>query len=334
MALKVGFIGVGGIAQAHMPNVQVHKDTRITAVCDVNEARAKEVAQKLGAKAYTSYTTMLRNQLDAVYVCLPPAAHGKIELDLARRGIPFCVEKPVHIDVKKATAVARVVKEKNLVTSVGYQVRYAPQVDRAAEFLRSRRITLVEGWFVGGMPGTPWWRQKAVSGGQALEQTTHIFDLARLLAGEVEEVCAYGSVGAMTDIENYDIEDATVALLKFKSGAVGHICSACVLNKGGARHVGLRFDGRDYSVELTYGSLTLHTEAGKDEQQYPNALGPAMAQLDHAFLNAVETGDRSGIRCDYEGGVRSAAISIALNKSLETGKPVSPQKLIEKAGGM
>jgi len=335
MALKVGFIGVGGIAQAHMPNVTAYKDTRIVGVCDVNKDRVKEAAGKLGAKGYASYKSMLKGQkVDAVYVCLPPAAHGNIELDLAQRGIPFCVEKPVHINLKKAAAAAREVKKRGLVTSVGYQVRYAPQVETAAEFLSTHPITLLEGWFVGGMPGTPWWRQKAISGGQAVEQTTHIFDLARRLAGDVALVCAFGATGAMKDIENYDIEDATIALLKFESGAIGHICSACVLNKGGAPHVGLRFDGRDFTVELTYGSLTISSPSGKEQYDHSGALGPAMKQLDHTFLAAVESGDGSQIRCGYADGVKSAAVSLAVNLSMEKGKPVSPPEMIAKAGGL
>jgi len=330
MALKVGFIGAGGIAGAHMPSVAEHKDTKIVAMCDVNGQRAEEAAKKYGSKAYTDYVEMLKSQrLDAAYVCLPPASHGRIELDLARRNIPFCVEKPVNIDPKAGVKVAKAVRRKGLVTSVGYQVRYAPQVQKAADFLKAHPVTLVEGWFVGGMPGTPWWRQRAISGGQALEQTTHIFDLARLLGGEVAEVCAYGAVGAMKDIENYDIEDATIALLKFESGAIGHICSACVLNKGGAPHVGLRFDGRDYTVELTYGSLKISAPQGACDEPYPGVLGPAMKELDNTFLSAVESGDASKIKCDYVGGLRSAAISMAVNESLAKGKPISLAKLLK-----
>ncbi len=333
MALRVGCIGVGGIAGAHLPNVAGRTDTVIAAVCDLDERRLQEAAAKWGANAYSDYKEMLdAERLDAAYVCLPPGAHGTIELELARRSIPFCVEKPVHLDLKAAVRVAKMVHKKKLVTSVGYQVRYAPQVAAAAGFLSDRSISLVEGWFVGGMPGVRWWRKKALSGGQAVEQTTHIFDLARRLAGEVEQVCAFGSSGVMKDVEGYDIEDASVALLEFRSGAVGHICSACVLTEGGAPHVGLRFDGRDFTVELTYGSLKIHTPEGVDERVHSGALGPAMARLDHTFLSAVETGDASGIQSPYEDGLRTLALTLAVNASMETSKLVRPAALLKEAG--
>jgi predicted dehydrogenase len=333
MALRVGFIGAGGIAQAHLAGVSEHADTRISAVCDVNESRRQEAEKKWGAKPYASSKEMLKaEELDAVYVCLPPGTHGNIELDLAKRGMPFCIEKPVHLNLRTAVRVAESVREKALVTSVGYQVRYAPQVAQAAEFLSGRHVSLVEGWFVVGMPLVPWWRQKALSGGQAVEQTTHIFDLARRVVGEVAEVCAFASTGAMTDIENYDIEDASVALLRFERGAVGHITSGCVLTKGGAGRIGLKADGRDYTLELTYESLKIHSAEGKQEYDHKGALGPAMKKLDNAFLMAVETGDRSGILSDYEDGLKTLALTLAVNESIAKGRPVSPAKLLKTAG--
>jgi len=333
MAMKVGFIGAGGIAGAHMPNVAGREDTQIVAVCDINEQQAAKVAQQYGARPYGDYRKMLEAEdLDAAYVCLPPGAHGTIELDLAQARMPFCIEKPVNLDAAAAVKTVRAVRRKKLVTSVGYQVRYAPQVQKAREYVAAQRPSLVEGWFVGGMPGTPWWRVKAVSGGQAVEQTTHIFDLARYIVGEVALVSAFGSTGNMTDIESYDIEDASVAVLQFENGAVGHITSGCMLTEAGDRRTGLKVDGRSYSVHCTYWSLKIISKEGTVEEDHSNSLGPAMKELDLAFLNAAQTGDTSKVRCSYEDGLRSAAVSLAVNKSMETGKPVSPAQLLRQAG--
>ena len=334
MPLNVGFIGAGGIAGAHMPSVAERDDTKISAVCDLDEARAREAADKWGATPYTRYKEMIDSgKLDAAYVCVPPAANGTIELDLVERGIPFLVEKPVNLDVQAAVCVARAVREKNLVTAVGYQVRYAPQMGRVSSFVSGRRITMVEGWFVGGLPPLPWWWRKALSGGQAVEQTTHIFDLARLFAGEVATVCAFGTAGAITDVEGYDIEDASIGLLEFESGAIGHICSTCVLTKGGQRHADLKLHGPDYTVEAAYESLKIHTPDGIIEEDYSGVLGPAMKDLDLTFLAAVESGDGSGIRSDYEDGLKSAAVTFAVNASMDAGgKPISPAELLKSAG--
>lgn len=334
MALKIGFIGVGSIAQAHMANVTARERTRITAVCDVNEEVARAVAEEREATPYTNHQEMLEaEELDAAYVCVPPACHASIELDLVESRTPFCVQKPVNLDLQAAARVANAVRNKGLVTSVGYQVRYAPQAQEAVQFLSGRHISLVEGWLVGGLPPTPWWRRKAISGGQIVEQSTHIYDLARFIAGEVVQVAALGTTGAFPEIKDYDIEDASVALLQFESGAVGHITTACILGEGGAPRSGLSFDGRGFTVKVTYSSLAVHTADGTREEDYAGSLGPALQNLDSAFLNAVETGDTSDIVSDYESGLKSLALGIAANESLEKGgAPVSPAELLKAAG--
>ena len=103
MATKVGFIGVGDIASAHMPNVGGREDTQISAVCDIDESRAQAAAQKWGATPYTDYRQMIdKESLNAVYVCLWPSVHGTIELDLCEHEIPFFTEKPVNLDLAAA----------------------------------------------------------------------------------------------------------------------------------------------------------------------------------------------------------------------------------------
>lgn len=330
---KVAFIGAGNIAQSHMPSVNERASSRIVAICDLEQDRAGETAGKFDARPYTDHTRMLEETApDAVYVCVPPFAHGRIELDLAERDIPFCVEKPVHLDLTQALRVARAVRERHLVTSVGYQVRYAPQVAEAIDFLDGHPISLAQGWFVGGMPPTPWWRRKDKSGGQIVEQATHTVDLMRLLAGEIETVHAVASTGAMSEIEGYDIEDATVAAISFKSGAAGQVATACVLCDGGTPQVGLRLDGRDFTVDLSYTSLSINSAEREFSRDYPRALPDAMRDLDNAFLDAAAGTETRAIRSDYEDAVRSLAVSLAINRSLQTGQPVRPDDLLEEAG--
>ena len=52
MALKLGFVGVGGIAQRHLNGAKAREDVEIVGHCDVDEARAKDVAAKFGGRAY------------------------------------------------------------------------------------------------------------------------------------------------------------------------------------------------------------------------------------------------------------------------------------------
>ena len=79
------------------------------------------------------------------------------------------------------------------------------------------------GYWMGGFPGVLWWRRMEQSGGQMVEQTTHIFDLARYLCGEVQEVYAVYANRGQKQIPEYNIYDVGTATLRFASGVVGTI---------------------------------------------------------------------------------------------------------------
>ncbi len=93
---RVGFIGAGIIANRHIGNLLAFEDVHVVAVTDLQVERARVAAARCGATAYTDYAEMLaRERLDAVYVCVPPFAHGAPEDAAIERGLPFFVEKPL-----------------------------------------------------------------------------------------------------------------------------------------------------------------------------------------------------------------------------------------------
>src|ERR687889_130939 len=98
MPVRVGFVGAGGIAGAHMNALEKVENAQIVAFADVDEARADRAAERFGAKAYTDYKEMFANEeLQAVYVCVPPFAHTDAEILAAQRKLSVFVEKPVAL---------------------------------------------------------------------------------------------------------------------------------------------------------------------------------------------------------------------------------------------
>ncbi|MEW6356069.1 MAG: Gfo/Idh/MocA family oxidoreductase [Planctomycetota bacterium] len=326
MAVRVGFIGTGGISKMHRRNLTQLPDVEIVALCDVVEEKVQQAAQEHNAKAYTDYRKMLRKEdLNAVYVCLPPFAHGKIEDAVIKKGLHMFVEKPVHVDARKAAALAKKIKDAGLITATGYQDRYLDIIEKLQGLLRERKPGMVMGYWMGGMPGVAWWRVKAQSGGQAVEQTTHIFDMCRYLFGEVAEVYAGGTKGLMADVENYDIEDASAVTLRFASGLVAVVFSACFLSVG--NRGGLDIFCKDCFIEYKERkSTTVHRKGAEPEQSVVE--NNYQLAIDKAFIDAVRTGDASQIKSPYADAVRSLQLSTAANKSMETGKPVKIESLV------
>ena len=327
MALRVGLIGLGGVARwTHLPAMEkVGKDkAQLVAVCDVNEAAGKEVARTYDVTPYTDSTRMLDEAgLDAAIVGIPPHLHGDLEDRLIDRGIPFLMEKPAHRDIGRAMEIAARIKETGMVAGVGYLDRYQNTVDVMKSFLKANPCGTFMGYWIGGIYRVPWWIKKGQSGGQHFEQTTHTFDMARFLFGEVREVFARGCTGLNTDVEGYEIEDASAATLVFESGLVGTIFSGCFQRSGNGRK-GLDIYCQNARLEFHNRTRLVVHEGQEEPKVHELAVNMALAE-DDAFLNAALAKDMGLMRSPYPDGVRSLALSAATSESMATGKPVAPR---------
>ena len=74
---RIGFVGAGAVATRHARTLLGFDDARVVAVADPAARRAGRLAAETGATAYDNWLPMLeRERLDALYVCVPPFAHG------------------------------------------------------------------------------------------------------------------------------------------------------------------------------------------------------------------------------------------------------------------
>ncbi|HET6384825.1 MAG TPA: Gfo/Idh/MocA family oxidoreductase [Armatimonadota bacterium] len=327
--MNIGFIGVGGVAQPHLQNLSAMEGVRISAVCDIVSERVAAAGAKYDAHTYSDYHQMLESEkLDACYVCVIPGAHASIELDLAKARLPFYAEKPVHLDLDACQRVIDELQKSGMVNSVGYHWRYTAAAQALKKFVEKQRVSFVEGWWYGGFVGAPWWRQMKLSGGQLVEQTTHIVDMARYLVGEVHTVFGAGATGAMTEVEHYDIHDASVCVLQFDSGAVGQITSGCIAEKHGGSRVDITVKGRDWSAWTNASKATIKSDAGDEEVESGQSWQEQLGNGDRAFVAAVKSGDGSKILSPYISGAQTLAITLAANESMRTGQPVNVRRFV------
>lgn len=326
--VRVGFIGAGGMAREHTKALKTMGNVEIVAFADVARERADAMAAQFGAKAYDSPAKLCQEAgVDAVYILLPPFAHGDAERAALASGIPFFVEKPVGLNLGLSRELAAEVERTSLLTCAGYMNRHRHSVNAVRELLVQDPPVLVHGGWIGGSPKpgpdysiTHWWIQKDKSGGQFVEQVTHTVDLLRYLCGEAEEVFAYAGRGFNTGIAGYTIDDSAVVNIKLRNGGVANLMACTASNAGGgvwldlyAHNTACRFSGWEHSV-------TIH-QTGQPAQEIQGE--PDIFTLeDRIFLDAVSSGDRSLIRSPYPDAVKTLEISVAANESLATGKPI------------
>src|SRR5690606_20056828 len=163
---------------------------------------------------------------------------------------------------------------------------------------------------------TPWYRIMSKSGGQLVEQATHVMDLMAYLGGEIEKVSANMSLQVMGNIENIDIPDVTSVNVAFSSGAVGHL--DCSFTQPDHR-IGVEILGRDIRVELVGTNLKI---VEKDKTETHESKVDFYEVQDRAFIEAVRTNNQDLILASYEDGLKTLAVTLAANQSNQEDKVI------------
>lgn len=309
---RIGFVGVGGVAGGHLSNIRGMEDAELVALCDINaDLLARRAQENHVERTYADFRTMLsKEDLDAVYVCVPPFAHGDIEDHIIAKGCALFVEKPVELDMNAAIRKHEAIQKAGILNAVGYCVRYQHTVDTLLRHLKEVKVEVALGYYMGGAPGG-WWQIRSKSGGQLVEQTTHILDLARFVVGDVVAV-AGGYVTRTPLNDTADVENASIAQLFFENGAIGTITSACMISMG--YKTGLDLFAKDFIAEYNYSTLRIRSKGDSQEFQNDNNM---YLEEDLAFIEAVRTGDRSNVRSDYADGVKTLEVSLLAREAFE-----------------
>jgi predicted dehydrogenase len=314
---RLGFIGAGGIAQRHLGVLEQFEDVELAGFADPDFERAAASATRFGARAYSNFAELLDDpELDAVYICIPPFAHGEPERLAIARGLPFFVEKPLSLDIAVAEDIARQVDAADLVTAVGYHWRYIDTVEEARRRLADRPPQLLSGYWLDATPPPQWWWHQDQSGGQMVEQTTHIIDLARYLAGDVTQVFGLAGHKDREQFPGLDVATASTASLRFANGAIGNLASTCLLNWG--HRVGLHVFGEALALELTDHDIMIDVGAGRPVQ---HAQGDPVWREDRDFIDAVR-GEPNRIRCPYGEALKTHRVALAINQSAREGRAI------------
>lgn len=241
--LNIGVIGAGSISVVHLNSYQGNSDVTIAAICDLNETRAKEKAEKYGAsKVYTDYNELLADpDIDAVSICTWNNTHAEISIAALKAGKHVLVEKPLCQTVEQALEVEKAVKESGKLLQVGFVRRYASNTQILKQFIDDKELGDIYYAKASclrrlGNPGG-WFSDKTRSGGGPLiDLGVHVIDICWYLMGrpKVKSVSGntYNKLGNRSNVKNLafyraadydaeknDVEDLANALIRFENGA-------------------------------------------------------------------------------------------------------------------
>ncbi len=341
MPQRIGIVGTGWVADKHVEALGKIEGARIAAIAGRNTARATELAEKAlraelakGASAadarpavYANWEEMLaREKLDAAFILLPPHLHGEVEAASAARVPAVLVEKPLARDLATAERAQEVFAAAGTLAAAAYMNRCRRSVQRARELFAApgEGAILIEGRWVTPVPPPAWWRDRKLSGGQFVEQCTHLVDIARFVAGKIVEVSALSTRGFIDDLEGYATDDAMVVSARFASGALAQFSTGCFPRGGSDEDVGIgmTIGSRKTRCALSGWGMALRAETVGGGVETVDPEENIFEVEDRLFLQAAASGDRRLFPSTYADGLETLRVTLAANESAAAGRAI------------
>ena len=232
--IKVGLIGGGGIADAHIRGYRTYADAiEVTAVADVVDQTARRRAAELGAVAYLDFRQMiLEAVIDAVDICLPHYLHADAIIAAAEAGKHILCEKPLCLTVQEAERVRLAIEEAGVTLMCAHNQLFLPPVAKAKQLVDQGilgtvyEVRTTDSFYNDFDPQNMGWRAAAATsgGGELIDTGYHpTYLMLHLAGGSPVEATALLSQHRLRFMEG---EDSAQVLVRFDNGVVGHLVTS------------------------------------------------------------------------------------------------------------
>ena len=275
----IGIVGAGVIGAVHAEAVGLVPGATLAAVTDVDPGRAKALAATWDCAAEPDLASLLtRDDVDVVSVCVPSGLHAKLGIQATAAGKHLVVEKPIEVTLAAADRLIAAARANNVLVTVISQHRFDTGLDELRRLLDNGAL----GSLLLGEASTKWYRTQGyydsaawrgtweLDGGSLMNQGIHYLDLLLWAMGPAAEVTAI----CATQAHQVEVEDTTLALVRFASGAVGTVLSSTAAYPGFDQR--LEITGTNGTVIVSNGAITRRALAN-DRLTEPAGVTPATA---------------------------------------------------------
>jgi UDP-N-acetyl-2-amino-2-deoxyglucuronate dehydrogenase len=276
--LGFGIVGAGVIATTHAQAIAQVPGTWLAAVTDTSPESAKKLAESSGCAAEPDLEALLaRDDVDVVTVCVPSGLHAEVGATAAAAGKHLIVEKPIDVTLEAADRLIGAARAAGVKLTVISQHRFDPGFAELRSLISGGAL----GTLLRGEASTKWYRSQAyydsgtwrgtwaLDGGSLMNQGVHYVDLLLACMGPVAEVIAISA----TQTHQIEVEDVALALLRFRSGAVGTIVSSTSVFPGLPQR--LEISGTTGTVVIEDGEIVSRGLAGDPPRSQARAHATA-----------------------------------------------------------
>lgn len=329
--IRVGIIGAGSIGAIHARALHHVEGATVTAFSGGSTSVMADCGWP-DAVQLSVADVIAHPEVDVVAVCSPSGTHAELALLIAAAGKHALVEKPIALTAADARSIADAQDENGVVIAMVAQRRFEPEIAAVKKLLDAGRLgeirlasTQVHWMRDDEYYAAAEWRREAPGGGSLMNQGVHNVDLLLWLCGSASEVTAQSATLA----HDIDVEDTTVATVRFASGALGIISTSTATPPGSPSvltlHTSLGV------VEIGQGALTRWEIPGIDAPDVAGssasgATDPgAIGHIGHAaawqeLTDAIAEGRKSEIGAHE--AARTVSLLSAINDAAATGRRV------------
>jgi predicted dehydrogenase len=343
--IRVGIIGAGRMGITHYSILNAHPDVEVAAVVDTTPVVNSMIEKYLDVRTYKSYAALFdRENLDAVFLCTPPALNYEILLAAHRKGIHAFIEKPGTLSAAQATEAAALYETDGLVNQVGYVNRFNDVFTTVKRLLEQDvvgavlrfRSEMYARTVIREESGSSWRSTREQGGGAVYEMASHAIDLVNYFFGRPHAV-----VGTcLSKVYSKRVEDIASTSLLYEGGTVGSLYVNWsdpsyrkptnkfeVFGKRGR----LVADQHGLKVHLSESNARCGFREGWNSRSITDVFSSVpffvrgtefTAQLYH-FIDCVKAGDASKCRCTFRDAADALyVIEHMFRDSLDTVKAV------------
>ena len=228
--VRTALVGYGKVAHTHAEVLRALPESEFVAVCGRRPDGVEAFAEQYRVRAYTDVQAMIRDAgVEAIVVCTPHPAHAEPVLVAAEMGVHALVEKPLASSLQDCDAMIAAARTAGIKLGTISQRRLYAPVQRVKAAIEAGRVgkpvlgtVVMLGWRDEAYYRSDPWRGTwdGEGGGVLVNQAPHQLDLLQWFMGPVAEL-----FGQWENLNHpyIEVEDTAVAVLRFRSGALGSV---------------------------------------------------------------------------------------------------------------
>ena len=333
--MNILIIGLGSIGQRHLRNIlKLYPDTKIYAYSrkfktpllnNVNQASHRPLKNRYKINYINNLRNLVRLNLSAAFICSPSSLHIDESILLLKQDINIFVEKPLGSSEKKLKTLERLIKTKNKITMIGFQLRFCPIIKKLKKIINNKSfgnlkyLSVHHGEHIKNFHKYENYKnsyaaKKELGGGVILTQIHELDYMLYLL--EDYKIKKIISLNSKISNLNINVEDTLNSIFLFTNKKIELICNLHLnyYEQPGKRLINLVFENGKIQADLNQKKIIYEGKNRKKTEKFPYDRNDLFISEIKFFLNHVERNKKIDNSMNLSNGIRTLKLAMKLKK--------------------